>query len=70
MKLHLEVTWKEQLMLDFLKNKITHQEVNAEINRRGFLEFIETPLGKILMITVDQLVHITFLIPVAIIAML
>jgi hypothetical protein len=30
----------------------------------GFVQFVETPLGKILMITVDQLVHLAFLFPV------
>lgn len=30
----------------------------------GFIEFIKTPLGKILMITIDQIIHIIFLWPV------
>src|SRR6185369_10515174 len=29
----------------------------------GFLEFINTPMGKILMIAIDQIIHIAFLIP-------
>jgi hypothetical protein len=29
--------------------------------KRGFMEFIATPLGKILMISVDQIIHLMFL---------
>jgi len=36
--------------------------------REAFIAFAHTPLGKILMITVDQLVHIAFLIPIAVMA--
>lgn len=32
--------------------------------RKGFLLFINTTLGKILMIAVDQIIHIAFLIPI------
>ena len=32
---------------------------------RGFVEFASTPLGKILLIAIDQIVHILFLLPVA-----
>lgn len=35
----------------------------------AFIAFAHTPLGKILMITVDQLVHIAFLIPIVIMAL-
>lgn len=31
--------------------------------KRGFVEFISTGLGKILMISIDQLIHVLFLIP-------
>lgn len=30
---------------------------------RGFVEFIQTTLGKILMIAIDQIIHLTFLFP-------
>jgi hypothetical protein len=33
--------------------------------KAGFVKFVETPLGKILMITIDQLSHIWFLLPIA-----
>lgn len=33
----------------------------------GFKDFASTPLGKILLITVDQIVHLVFLVPVAVI---
>lgn len=34
-------------------------------SKAGFIEFVQTPLGKILMIAIDQLIHITFLLPIA-----
>lgn len=33
--------------------------------KAGFVEFIQTTLGKILMISLDQIFHICFLVPVA-----
>ncbi len=33
--------------------------------KTGFDEFINTTMGKILMIAIDQIIHITFLIPIA-----
>lgn len=33
--------------------------------KAGFIEFVQTTLGKILMISIDQISHITFLIPIA-----
>ena len=39
-----------------------------ELDRRGFLEFIGETLGKILMIAIDQIVHVCFLVPIAWIA--
>lgn len=38
---------------------------DKEIVRAEFLKFIETPLGKILLIAVDQIIHIAFLLPIA-----
>ena len=31
----------------------------------GFVDFIQTPMGKILMIAIDQIIHICFLVPIA-----
>lgn len=31
--------------------------------KKGFVEFIQTPLGKILMIAIDQIIHLAFLFP-------
>jgi Protein of unknown function (DUF3307) len=39
-------------------------KVNPPDARRGFLEFVQTPLGKILMIAVDQIIHLAFLFPI------
>lgn len=33
--------------------------------KRGFMEFVQTPLGKIIMIAVDQIIHLAFLLPIA-----
>lgn len=33
--------------------------------KAGFIEFVQTPMGKILMIAIDQIIHIAFLIPIA-----
>jgi len=38
--------------------------VAAPDPKKGFVEFIQTPLGKILMIAVDQIIHLTFLFPI------
>lgn len=37
--------------------------------KRGFVEFIQTPLGKILMIAIDQIIHLAFLWVLVILAM-
>lgn len=37
--------------------------------KEGFIEFVQTPLGKILMITVDQIFHLMCLFPVVWIAL-
>ena len=41
---------------------VTVLEPDPEV---GFKEFIETTIGKILMIAIDQILHITCLIPIA-----
>lgn len=33
--------------------------------KAGFVEFIQTTMGKILMIAIDQIIHIVFLVPIA-----
>jgi hypothetical protein len=37
---------------------------NVIDEKAGFIQFISTPLGKILMITIDQIIHLSFLFPV------
>lgn len=36
--------------------------------KKGFGEFVQTPLGKILMIAIDQIIHLAFLWPIVYIA--
>jgi hypothetical protein len=33
--------------------------------KTGFVEFIQTAMGKILMIAIDQIIHLVFLLPIA-----
>lgn len=33
--------------------------------KAGFVDFIQTAMGKILMIAIDQIIHIAFLLPIA-----
>jgi hypothetical protein len=33
--------------------------------KAGFIDFVQTPLGKILMIAIDQIIHLAFLFPIA-----
>jgi len=33
--------------------------------KAGFVQFVGTPLGKILMIVIDQIIHLLFLLPIA-----
>jgi hypothetical protein len=43
-----------------LDGYISVQPPDAE---RGFKQFIETTMGKILMVAIDQIIHLTFLFP-------
>lgn len=47
----------------------TAVKVHPPDPKRGFVEWIQTTLGKMLMIWVDQIVHWSFLVPIAYIAM-
>lgn len=40
-------------------------EMDSGDPKVGFVSFVSTPLGKILMIAIDQISHISFLIPIA-----
>lgn len=39
-------------------------EMASQDPKKGFVEFIQTPLGKILMIAIDQIIHLAFLFPI------
>lgn len=43
----------------------TLRKAQQDLDKLAFVEFINTTLGKILMIAIDQIIHIAFLIPVA-----
>jgi hypothetical protein len=53
-----------QLIRD-IEGGLSVEAAEEKIRMREFLKFVDTPLGKILLIAVDQIIHIAFLIPVA-----
>lgn len=44
---------------------MSRREAQRVLDLEGFIAFVSEPLGKILLIAVDQIVHIAFLLPVA-----
>ncbi len=48
-----------------MTNKVSEEVPGIELAR--FIRFVETTLGKILLIAIDQIVHLMFLIPVAVV---
>lgn len=52
--------WKESYIRD---DGATAFRVHPPDPKKGFIEFVQTPLGKILMIAIDQIIHLTFLFP-------
>jgi hypothetical protein len=48
---------------------VKHTEVDGYVTilppdpKAGFVQFVQTPLGKILMIAIDQIIHLAFLFP-------
>lgn len=48
---------------------MTPSFTNDFSEKKGFGQFIDTTLGKILMITIDQIIHIVFLIPIVVLAL-
>lgn len=53
-----------------LKVKQPEYKISAPDPKKGFIEFVQTPLGKILMITIDQIIHLSFLWVLVIFALL
>lgn len=47
-----------------VKDTETCKAANKQLALRGFMEFVNTALGKILMIAVDQIIHLAFLFPI------
>jgi hypothetical protein len=59
-----------EIAVKFVKNKPNSlKNEKEELLKQGFIEFVSTPLGKILLITIDQLCHLTFLFPIIYFAM-
>lgn len=60
----LDLANSVQIGKDYFTTQVNLDKVNEKLHMRGFGEFVETPIGKILMIAIDQIIHITFLLPV------
>lgn len=58
--------WKEDVLSI---DGSTTIKVNPPDAKKGFVQFIQTPIGKILMISIDQIIHLTFLWPIVFISM-
>lgn len=52
------------ILNDLNSGKLKLNQVQAELDRVGFLEFINEFLGKYLMIAIDQIIHFSFLFPI------
>lgn len=48
-----------------MTNKVSEEVPGIELAR--FIRFVETMLGKILLIAIDQIVHLVFLIPISVV---
>ncbi len=46
-------------------NLMSVEEAQAALDLDGFISFVSDPLGKILLVAIDQIAHILFLLPVA-----
>ena len=55
---------KRLMALDFVKGAGDIRRGQRELDRIGFIEFVGDALGKILMIAIDQIVHVCFLVPI------
>lgn len=55
------------LLGEMARGETSVKEVQRGLDREGFKKFAADPLGKILVITVDQVIHVLFLVPVAVV---
>lgn len=58
--------WKEEFIET---NGIISHRVHPPNATRGFGQWVQTPMGKILMIAIDQIIHLAFLFPIVWIAL-
>jgi len=58
-------SWRESIMMECNHGALSRKEAQKKLDHGGFMEFITTPMGKILMIAIDQIIHIAFLLPIA-----
>lgn len=55
---------RTNVLVNLNAGELTVKEAQAELDRIGFLEFINEFLGKYLMIAIDQIIHFSFLFPI------
>lgn len=58
--------WKEAYIRE---DGLTAFKIHAPDPKHGFIEFIQTTLGKILMIVIDQISHLIFIIALVVITL-
>lgn len=56
---------RDTIVGEVADGRMSLREARRRLDRMGFMDFVSDPLGKILMIAVDQIVHLVFLVPVA-----
>jgi hypothetical protein len=54
------------LLDEIAAGKMTVKQARLALDLYGFIEFATTPLGRILTITIDQVIHLMCLIPLAV----
>jgi hypothetical protein len=59
-------TYRLGLLDKISTGEMTVKQARIALDHYGFIEFAVTPLGRILTITIDQVIHLICLIPLAI----
>jgi hypothetical protein len=54
------------LLDEIAAGKMTVKQARTALDHYGFVEFATTPLGRVLTITIDQVIHLICLLPLAI----
>lgn len=52
-------------LIQEMNGGLSPEAAEEKLRMKAFIKFVDTALGKILLIAVDQIIHIAFLIPIA-----